>query len=240
MFSRLFFLFRDWPVSVKKILYMSALQVLLLFVFKLQILLIIFILLLIGTNFLLYIAEKQHINVNLVRFLSLVLLIILTGLFTSGNSLINFNQSLIDFMTKSSGYFLPSVVIKNPNVLYISIVAAGFLFLLNEVNFVIRYFFEALSVVPKITDKEGKELAKENEKEYNAGRVIGMLERILILFFVLVNQLGAIGFIIAAKGFTRFKELGNRDFAEYVLIGTLLSSLSAIAVALLLKQLLTV
>jgi hypothetical protein len=240
MFSRLFFLFRDQTVSLKKTLYMSALQVLLLFVFKPQIFLIIFILLLIGTNFLLFIVEKKHININLIRFLSLVLLIILTGLFTSGNSLINFSQSLIDFIIKSSGYFLPSVVIKSPNWLFINIVAAGFLFLLNEVNFVIRYFFEALSVVPKITDKEGNELEKENEKEYNAGRVIGMLERILIMFFVLVNQLGAIGFIIAAKGFTRFKELDNRDFAEYVLIGTLLSSLFAIAVALLIKQLATV
>ena len=113
------------------------------------------------------------------------------------------------------------------------------MFLLNEVNFIIRYFFEALSLIPKITDKEGKEIDEEDEKEYNAGRVIGMLERILILFFVLVNQFGAIGFIIAAKGFTRFKELDKREFAEYVLIGTLLSSVFAIAVAFLIKHLVT-
>ena len=35
--------------------------------------------------------------------------------------------------------------------------------------------------------------------------------------------------MLAAKGFTRFKELDDRDFAEYVLIGTLLSSSLAIA-----------
>ena len=218
---------------------MSALQVLLLFVFKPQIFLIIFLLLLIGINILLYIAEKKYTYKNLVRFLSLVFLLILTGLFASGNALIDFNRSLIDFIIKLSGYFFPSLIVKNPNWLSINIISVGFLFLLNEVNFIIRYFFEALSLIPKITDKEGKEIDEEDEKEYNAGRVIGMLERILILFFVLVNQFGAIGFIIAAKGFTRFKELDKREFAEYVLIGTLLSSVFAIAVAFLIKHLVT-
>ena len=238
MLTRLYFLFRDIPVSLKKTLYMSVLQVMLLFIFKPQILFIIYLLLLIAINILLYIVEKKYTYKNLVRFLSLVLLIILTGIFTSGSA-INFNRGLADILLKLSGYMFPPLIIKNPNWSYISIVTAGFLFLLNEVNFIIRYFFKVLSVIPKIINKEGKESDEENEKEYNAGRVIGMLERILILFFVLVNQFGAIGFIIAAKGFTRFKELDNRDFAEYVLIGTLLSSLFAIAIALLIKHLVT-
>lgn len=235
MLARLFFLFRDKPVSLKKILYMSLLQVLLLFVFSPRIMLLFFILLIIGINSLLYFAEKKYSYKNLVRFISLVLLIIITGFFTSG---ISFNQGLTGLVIKLSESLFPPLSIKNPDWFHINIVTAGFLFLLNEVNFIIRYFFEALSVIPKITNKEGEEMEEDKEKEYNAGRVIGMLERILILFFVLVNQLGAIGFIIAAKGFTRFKELDNREFAEYVLIGTLLSSLSAIAVALLIKQLL--
>jgi len=41
---------------------------------------------------------------------------------------------------------------------------------------------------------------------------------------VLTKNYGSIAFILAAKAFTRFRELENRDFAEYVLIGTLLSS----------------
>ena len=40
---------------------------------------------------------------------------------------------------------------------------------------------------------------------------------------------------MAAKGLTRFKELENRGFAEYVLIGTLLSSSLAIVIGLLVK-----
>ena len=30
-------------------------------------------------------------------------------------------------------------------------------------------------------------------------------------------------FVLTAKAFTRFRELDSRDFAEYVLIGTLMS-----------------
>lgn len=64
-----------------------------------------------------------------------------------------------------------------------------------------------------------------DKKELNAGRIIGILERILIFFFVIIGQFAAVGFVIAAKGVVRYKELEDRNFAEYVLIGTLLSSL---------------
>ena len=40
---------------------------------------------------------------------------------------------------------------------------------------------------------------------------------------MLSGNIGAIGFVLAAKGITRFRQLDDRDFAEYVLIGTLLS-----------------
>ncbi len=71
----------------------------------------------------------------------------------------------------------------------------------------------------------------DGEKELKAGRVIGMLERSIIYLMVMSNNYTAIGFIVAAKAFTRFKELDKREFAEYVLIGTLISVLSAILIA---------
>jgi hypothetical protein len=113
-----------------------------------------------------------------------------------------------------------------------NLILCGGLFLINEMNFGIRYFFEIFSLQPK-----GHNVEDIDKKEYNTGRIIGMLERILIFFFVLSEQFAAIGLIIAAKGFTRYKELDNRDFAEYVLVGTLLSSLSAIIVAVIVKSL---
>ena len=57
----------------------------------------------------------------------------------------------------------------------------------------------------------------------SAGMIIGMIERIIILTFVLVNEYTAITIIFAAKSIARFNELKIREIAEYYLIGTLLS-----------------
>lgn len=74
----------------------------------------------------------------------------------------------------------------------------------------------------------------------NAGRWIGMSERLLIFVFVLVNQYSAIGFLIAAKSLLRYNEKVTDSGippayiskkSEYVLVGTLMSYTCAIAVA---------
>jgi hypothetical protein len=55
------------------------------------------------------------------------------------------------------------------------------------------------------------------------GATIGILERLLIVFFVVTGATAAIGFVVAAKTLARFKQLDDRDFAEYYLLGTLAS-----------------
>lgn len=55
------------------------------------------------------------------------------------------------------------------------------------------------------------------------GRYIGIFERTLIVIFLFKNDLSAIGFIIAIKSLARFKMMDNKIFAEYYLLGTLLS-----------------
>lgn len=60
----------------------------------------------------------------------------------------------------------------------------------------------------------------------NAGTYIGMLERLFVFGFILIQQWAAIGLLIAAKSVFRFGDLNkgkNRKLTEYVLIGTLLS-----------------
>ncbi|WP_022963743.1 hypothetical protein [Halopseudomonas pelagia] len=59
----------------------------------------------------------------------------------------------------------------------------------------------------------------------NAGKLIGFLERFLILTFVLLGQWSAIGFLLAAKSIMRFNDThtARRPVSEYVLLGTLLS-----------------
>jgi hypothetical protein len=63
----------------------------------------------------------------------------------------------------------------------------------------------------------------------NAGKWIGILERVIILALVLHNQYGAIGLLIAAKGLLRFSEPNRAEIkTEYLLIGTLISITVAI------------
>ena len=64
------------------------------------------------------------------------------------------------------------------------------------------------------------------------GATIGVLERILIVVFVLTGSEAAIGFVVAAKTLARFRLLDDRDFAEYYLLGTLASVAVAIITAL--------
>jgi hypothetical protein len=69
----------------------------------------------------------------------------------------------------------------------------------------------------------------------NAGQYIGWLERFIITTLVLLNNLGAVGFVIAAKSIFRFGEIrreSDRSLAEYFLLGTLLSVAFALAVSL--------
>lgn len=82
-----------------------------------------------------------------------------------------------------------------------------------------------------ITKRWQRELTAGDTKQLtglqNAGMWIGWTERFIILTLILLNQYGAIGFLIAAKSVFRFsgKLEGNRERkeAEYILIGTLLS-----------------
>jgi len=67
------------------------------------------------------------------------------------------------------------------------------------------------------------------------GQTIGILERMLVLTLVLLDQWGALGLVLAAKSIARFKELEDRAFGEYYLIGTLTSLLVATATGLTVK-----
>lgn len=96
-------------------------------------------------------------------------------------------------------------------------------------------------IIGKATYKWQKEIQESKHLEEGldkAGRYIGILERILVLTFVICNQMSAIGFLIAAKSILRYGDKdkkGARKQTEYVLIGTLMSFSFAIAVGLLVQ-----
>src|SRR5690606_11914951 len=69
------------------------------------------------------------------------------------------------------------------------------------------------------------EMEKEDSLQ-NAGKYIGMLERLLVFVFIVSDHWEGVGFLIAAKSIFRFSDLTqakDRKLTEYILIGTLLS-----------------
>ena len=90
----------------------------------------------------------------------------------------------------------------------------AFVFCLRPANFFIQNIFKDAKI--SIPDS-GKEQSLPN-----AGRVIGNVERMLTLVFVMLGQYEAIGFLLAAKSLLRFRETDTVK-SEYVLVGTLLS-----------------
>ena len=107
----------------------------------------------------------------------------------------------------------------------------AFVFCLRPANFFIQNIFKEAKI--SIPDS-GKEQSLPN-----AGRVIGNVERLLTLVFVMLGQFEAIGFLLAAKSLLRFRETDTVK-SEYVLVGTLLSFgiaiLMGVAVKLLIES----
>ena len=67
---------------------------------------------------------------------------------------------------------------------------------------------------------------EEDEGITNAGALIGIFERLIIFLMLYAGQWTAIGFVLTAKSVARYNKISeDPQFAEYYLLGTLLSSL---------------
>jgi hypothetical protein len=114
--------------------------------------------------------------------------------------------------------------------------AAATLFLLRGGSIVVRAVLHKSHSLPE-TDTAS---AKDESAELERGRIIGYLERLLIAAIIVAGQYTALGFLIAAKGLIRSKELEKHSFAEYFLVGTLTSVAVAFLVGLTLHAALAV
>ncbi|MFV0345337.1 MAG: DUF3307 domain-containing protein [Bacteroidales bacterium] len=96
------------------------------------------------------------------------------------------------------------------------IIAVGFIFCAKPANILIKNIFTSLEIsVPETSTS-----TEENKDLPNAGKLIGTVERFLVLALILVGQYSAVGLIIAAKSILRFRDNQKN---EYVLVGTMLS-----------------
>lgn len=91
------------------------------------------------------------------------------------------------------------------------LIITGYLVCLKPANIFIKEVFKVTEI----------QVSSDNEMP-NAGKVIGVLERILTLTFIIVSQYSAVGFLIAAKSILRYRNDETLK-TEYVLIGTMLS-----------------
>ncbi|MBO1265190.1 DUF3307 domain-containing protein [Proteiniclasticum sp. SCR006] len=106
-------------------------------------------------------------------------------------------------------------------VLYIAFSGAYFIpLMLDKVYEKVEGYTDILNMILKVGEDK---VAHGFIDEVKAGKWIGIMERILMVIFLYSNQISSIGFIIAVKSLARFKMMENKIFAEYYLMGTLLS-----------------
>lgn len=86
--------------------------------------------------------------------------------------------------------------------------------------------FPAAIIMGKLLEAMGDKIEIDHKSLPNAGKYIGIIERLFVLLFIILGRWEAIGLLIGAKSVFRFndlKESNNRKLTEYILIGTLMS-----------------
>ncbi|BDG47188.1 DUF3307 domain-containing protein [Parageobacillus sp. KH3-4] len=68
------------------------------------------------------------------------------------------------------------------------------------------------------------------------GSIIGMLERMLIVIFMIMDMVQGLAFLAALKTLARFKQFEHKQFSEYYLIGTLSSAVIGILLGIVASQ----
>lgn len=79
-------------------------------------------------------------------------------------------------------------------------------------------------LIQNILSKKRNDNDTDND-DIKAGRKIGSIERLIMLLFISMEQYTAMGVVLTAKSIARFDKIANDEkFAEYYLLGTLIST----------------
>lgn len=96
----------------------------------------------------------------------------------------------------------------------------------NLVTAMVFVTFPAAIIMGKLLEQMSDQIELDHKSLPNAGKYIGVIERLFVLTFIILGHWEAIGLLITAKSVFRFndlKERNSRKLTEYILIGTLLS-----------------
>jgi len=236
--TRLPLLFRDKSVPFKDVAIESFLQLASLSLLVPSAYVVGLGLTLLVINFLWWWMEKKfQASINQVRVLSLLLILIVLSVFCSRQLGLSFDPSLPAKLARATDYFAPLDILQRFHWNRVHLYLFGMLLCLNEANVIVRMLIDRLDLRPKEPGNPDS-LLIVSTAEYQRGRIVGMLERLTLFFLILEGQFSALGFVIAAKTMARFKNLEDRNFAEYFLVGTFLSVVTAGLLALLTRWLL--
>jgi len=105
------------------------------------------------------------------------------------------------------------------------------MFLMEQIDWhlvtaVVFVSFPTAIIMSKLLEGLSSKIDLDHKSLPNAGKYIGIIERLFVLLFIILGRWEAIGLLITAKSVFRFndlKESNNRKLTEYILIGTLLS-----------------
>lgn len=87
-------------------------------------------------------------------------------------------------------------------------------------------------IVNLIRDYKPAENVK-SENNIQSGRMIGTMERIIMLYFLSIDQYSSVGLVLTAKSIARYNKISeSQEFAEYYLSGTLLSTICVLTISL--------
>lgn len=134
------------------------------------------------------------------------------------------------------------VLIQFPELLIVSVIsvekvmlcAIALLLITSVTSIGMKMFFRNWS-------ESFKKKTRKKESLKNAGNVIGIIERLLVVLFINIGFFEGIGYLLAAKSIFRFGDLTNakdRKLTEYILSGTLISFTIAILVGIALRYVL--
>jgi len=110
---------------------------------------------------------------------------------------------------------------------------AGLILCLSECNQVLRSMLRLLGISPPSAQPPSAGKEPTDAGQYLRGGLVGAVERLLIYIFAANGAFNAIAFVITVKSIVRYQEIVKNHSAEYVLVGTLLSTLMAMSLGML-------
>jgi hypothetical protein len=123
-------------------------------------------------------------------------------------------------------YFLIKPLIVLPINTHQLLIIAGYLICTKPANILIKKILDFYNIILP---------SGHSDELLNAGKLIGIIERLLTITLLLYNHFEAVGFLITAKSILRYENVKSSK-TEYVLIGTMLSFGLAILVFVVINQ----